>query len=490
MKKALHLCLTFFSLIGPSCSKGSSPCPPGYQSQGGRCLPLLDITPHEGIVIPDQGGPEPQTISTDSLPPEAPPDTQPPPDEGLRPETTQSSLIGLPCNKDSDCKKEGLDGVCLDWPSGYCTILYCDASNKCPEGSSCLAITPNATACATNCTTSSDCRPSYGCKAILGPMGEVHRVCFQVKKEGMTGEGCSGPQDCAGDATCLTSFASGYCAVLGCSAEMPCPDGTSCVLVNGQPACLKACQSDEDCKVAGDLPRRCANLKSAITPGEKVKVCASGTYGAKIGDQCLSDMECESEDCEVVFTGKCSSSGQGCKVDGDCPFSEVCLKSPEATFGYCTKECSLATNCPSQTFCIQNKLSETTSQPVGECLPGCEGPGDKACRKEVGLSCLFGDPLKAANRYACARLEKGALGTKCSSPSDCNSNECLLSALGSGYCTSPCGFMDFCPFPTSCQNVLGESRCLLRCKSDEDCPVGHACTVPQGALLEVCWPKP
>ncbi len=487
---------------GPvACTGASSSCPPGLVRQGGTCVPVPDTTPHEAVLFPDDGpGDEVVSEAPSEVVLETPEAT--PEETAGNPDAAPGGFVGLPCTKDGDCRTVGTAGgggwtgppenvVCLDWPGGYCTALDCGgAGGACPEGTVCLGITPNKPACAQVCAGAADCRGGgdYGCKALADPEGALVRVCYQVKKAGATGEGCSGHQDCAADASCLTSFAGGYCAVLGCGADRPCPDGTACALVNGTAACLKGCSGDPDCAVPGDLPRTCASLKSALVPGEKVKVCASGTLGVPIGGQCLSDMECASEDCEVVVTGTCSGSGQGCRVDGDCPnFGEVCIQSAADTHGYCTKTCGMSVPCPGQSFCVGTTVG-ATGQAEGSCLPGCLEPGDKACRQEVGLSCVYGDPVNAPGHYTCARIPREGPGAPCVAPSDCESGMCLVAAGGGGYCASPCGYLGFCPFPTSCQEAGGQSRCLLRCQSTQDCPPGHECARPVGALLDVCYP--
>ncbi len=475
------------------CSK-SSPCPPGLVPQGGTCIPVPDTTPHESVVVPETGGPDLDSPDEGQAADLLVEDGHGGDDSDESPEHFPGGFVGIPCSKDGDCRNAGgSEAVCLDWPGGYCTLLDCGGSvGDCPEGAACLGITPNKPACAVTCSTGAECRPggAYGCKAVPDAHGGLVRVCYQVKKPGGPAEGCFGHQECAGDASCLTSFAGGYCAVLGCGPERPCPEGTACVTVNGMPACLRTCEGPDDCVVPGDLPRACASLKSALVAGEKVKVCASGTLGVPIGGQCLSDMECASEKCEVVVTGHCSGAGTGCRQDEDCPtFGEVCIQSAADTRGYCTKACGMSSPCPSQSLCVGTKVG-ATGQAEGTCLPGCLGPGDLACRAEVGLSCVFGDPVGAPAHYACARMQKGAPGTLCKAPSDCASGMCLVAAGGGGYCVSSCdGFGWFCPFPTSCQQVGGENRCLLRCHSAQDCPTGHDCTRPLGALLDVCYPK-
>ena len=491
----LTTALVCAGLLAWSCGGGDDGCPAGTIPQAGTCVSVPDSTPHEFVIkelpndsdILDDPGGEPADLVDDAT---VETDADPGTDAPIH-DVFPGGVIGRSCNKDLDCKLFGIDGVCLDWPKGYCTILNCDGDDgPCPEGALCLALTPNAFACAAACDTSAQCRldEGYGCKKIPDPLGEPVSICYQVKKENGPAEGCSGHQDCAGNAACLTAFSGGYCADLWCGLDAPCGYGTACVLVNDLPACLKECEVDPDCIVEGDLPRTCAKMKSAITLGDKVKVCASGTLGVPIGGQCLTDMECDSENCEVVYTGKCSFSKDGCLLDSDCTDGGICQQSVENAFGYCTSECSLS-GCPGESFCIGASIA-ASGKVEGKCLPGCQGPGDQACRPEAGLTCLFGDPVGSLSHYSCANLPSGKIGSPCKAPSECESGQCLVAGTGGGYCTGPCGFQGFCPFPSSCQQVGidGQYRCLLRCLSGDDCPPGHSCQIPPGAVSDVCYP--
>ena len=477
-----------------SCGGSNGDCPAGTVPQAGTCVSIGDHSIHEFVFpeIPDGGNgdsdlvAEGMTAEVDGGLADGKTEF-----DALGPDAYPGGVIGRSCNKDLDCKLFGIDGQCLDWPKGYCSILDCDGDGgPCPDGALCLSLTPNAFACAAVCEFPGDCRVTdgYGCKGIPDPEGKQVNVCYQIKKSGGPADGCAGHHDCDGKAACLTTFAGGYCAVLFCGDDAPCEDGTACVLVNDAPACLKECSGPADCVVEGDIPRTCAKLKSAITLGDKVDVCASGTLGIPIGGQCLSDMECDSEDCQVVFTGKCSFSKDGCLLDSDCTDGGICQQSPDNSFGYCTKDCSL-TGCPGASFCIGNAIN-ASGKVEGNCLPGCLGSGDQTCRTEAGLSCVFGDPVGSLAHYACANMKPGSLGSPCKAPSDCTSGQCLVGGSGGGYCTGPCGYQAFCPFPTSCQQVGGEGqyRCLLRCLAKADCPPGHDCHTPLGAFIDICYP--
>jgi hypothetical protein len=445
-----------------------------------------DVEPHESPVFPDQDFPDEATAEVVD---DGPADGATDGDAASEvadipgPEAYPGGFVGKACNGEADCKVGGVDGDCLNWVKGYCSVMDCGSGGvTCPEGSVCMGMTAKQTACAVACDGDADCRvaEAYACKALLDSAGLTVHACWQVKKQGGPAEGCDGPQDCAGAATCLTNFSGGYCAVQFCAGDAGCPEGTHCVKQNKVPTCLKACEAKTDCVVPGDLPRECIKLNS-IDTGDKVGVCGSGTLGVQIGQQCLNDSECTSFDCHVVATGSCSATPFGCLVDNDCPETEVCVPSPGATYGYCTLACSAP--CTGQNYCVGG-----AAMGKGECLPGCSAKGDAACRAEAGLSCIYGAPIGyPQGHYACARIGIGALGGACASVGDCTSGQCLSAAGGKGYCTGPCT-LGYCPFPTSCQKVDGQDRCLLMCLSGDDCPAGQACSIRGESMIPLCYP--
>ena len=487
------LVLVALGIGAAGCKKSSGlECPAGTVQQGGTCVANgEDQVQHEGIVVPDVGQPEP---GPDPLP-EAVADA---PDDGTSeatpevldilpdvaaPEVFPGGVIGMKCKLDADCTGADFEGVCLDWVKGYCSVLGCSTGSPCPDGSVCLAMTSNDAACAASCETDADCRvgDGYACKSVPDPTGTLVHVCYQVKLKGGPGDGCKGPQDCAGAAGCLTNFAGGYCAQLQCDTDASCPADTHCVKLNKTSTCLKACAVADDCAVTGALPRACVQMVS-IETGEKVGVCGSGTLGLAIGAACKNDSECASFECHIAFTGVCSGNDpRGCKVDKECPAASICLQSPDATRGYCTVSCQGV--CSGMNYCLGG-----TTQGQGECLPGCTSKGDPKCPTASGLGCVFGAPIGLPNgHYACGLVMPGAFGATCKVVSDCMGGQCLVAAGGSGYCTGGCTF-GYCPFPTWCQATGGQSRCLLLCSDDGDCPDGESCTTPPDATAKVCYP--
>jgi hypothetical protein len=477
---------------------GGLDCPAGTVKRGDTCVTADDLNPGEGIIVTEvvDRDSRDESLESDVEGQELPPGdgVDPGPDSSGKdlstPEVFPGGVIGMACQKLSDCQNETIpDGVCLGWENGYCTLLGCtDAGKSCPEGSLCMGIAIDRPACATTCETDADCRiaDGYACKLLPDLAGEMVRICHQVQNQGSPGEGCIGPQDCAGAQGCMTNFKGGYCAVLSCGeGQEPCPEGSVCARVGGKGVCLRSCETGDDCQVPGDWPRGCSELRSAIT-GDRIKACASGTTGVAVGEQCLNDTECLSTRCWITYVGKCAPENEtspGCARNGDCDL-DICIEKTEWSFGFCTSACNISTPCPAPSYCVE--LLGDGGLLQGTCVVPCGDEG--ACRAEAGLECKYGDPVSASGRTACVFLAPGDIGSSCVEAADCKSGECLK-ALGAahGVCTKT-GCADFgrCPFPTTCAQRADSYKCYLRCRSGNDCPPGQSC-VTEGAT-QFCAP--
>jgi len=480
------------------CSKGLV-CPAGTVKYNGTCTAVDDLGPGDDIVLPeilpsDDGKSDADVETVDAadidVAKDAAKDTVSTDAPGS--DVYPGGVIGKTCQTSAQCKSSTITTAsCLGWKLGYCTLKGCGTGGvTCPDGAVCMGIALEQPACAKSCTVDGDCRvkDGYACKLLPDPSGVLKQICHVVSTSGAPGDGCSTPDDCAGVAGCLSNFTGGYCAQLTCGADEPCPDGTRCVLLSGQPRCLKSCTGPTDvagCKVAGDLPRSCILLRDPAS-GDKVNVCGSVAANGIVGSQCLNETECASGRCDVAATGTCSQSTLPCILDNDCGPADACLQDSKKTFGFCTASCSSSTTCPALSLCVETVAAGTTKR-VGRCMPGCTTAAD--CRAEAGMACMYGDPGDTG-RYACVALGLGEIGTPCAEDPDCRVGTCLLgTGSTAGYCSAQCATLDssLCPFPTDCQAVGGVNRCLLRCRSNGDCIGDTQCN----QLLDkpVCVPK-
>lgn len=488
---------TWLIVLGASCAfaatgcDGGLKCPPGTVKDGDTCRAATDTPLLDGVVIPDVGPLDPGTQG------DGEDDAEPGDVDASGADTGTNDLpgtdnfpggvIGRSCEKNDHCRNEVVpDGVCLGWEqSTYCTRLSCQEPGRaCPEGALCMGITPKNPACAAACESHADCRADDGilCKLLPDLEGDLVGICHGVVSEPRgIGDPCIGPSDCDGAMGCLTNFEGGYCTMLRCGADEPCGDGAECIRVGGNPVCLKRCETGDDCVFVDGIVRACVELKSAVS-GERIKVCGSSTSGVGLGEQCLNDTECKSNKCHVSFVGRCGDDGPGCMVDADCPLG-VCVKSSEYSFGYCTQSCSVSVACAVPGLCVETVNAAGILE--GECVPACGA--EQTCRTEAGLTCWYGDPLLNPDRFACARLPAGAIGTPCRSNDDCRDGECLKAAgVETGACVKTGCIQGRCPFPTACEKQGDIYKCLVRCRSEADCPENQSCRM--GLVTSVCVP--
>lgn len=398
--------------------------------------------------------------------------------------TPGDGTIGSSCKTDSDCQN---DGLCLDWPGGYCTVLNCSADAECPTGSRCAEVKAGTTACVESCALDgSACREGYGCKPIAPQAGDEGATpgagCIGLSATtSPPGGPCASLADCAGPHGCLSGPPGGFCAMTGCSNDVLCPAGTTCANWNGAPTCLPSCEIGGDCaEVPGEA--RCDLLVGLA--GTPVPVCLPGGGSGGAGSGCTSDQDCESGFCRIVAEGKCVGSSAGCFVDGDCAGGVVCELAPAYRKGVCTQLCSLDALCPGQTGC-----APLPAPPGGTasafCQNPCKGPTDPlSCDDDVGETCRFGDPIgntASGGKYLCVVLGAGDPGQPCESDAGCKEGGCI------GTCAPSC-VNSPCPFSTTCTNWKGEERCMRRCFSALDCAAGMSCASPAGTATKVCMP--
>ena len=400
--------------------------------------------------------------------------------------------VGSPCKLEADCKDPG--AVCLDWPGGYCTILDClPGGTDCPGESECHIIDDGITACLDPCSKQADCRSAYDCKRLIRQDGTFAQACFSTAPgAGGPASLCKHAKDCAGQATCLTFMPSGYCAVVGCGAGIPCPVKTSCVSLGEINACLSDCDGAHPCPGSAAKIQSCT--EDADIQGEPVNVCLTGDSGKEIGDFCTQDLDCKSKHCTIHATGRCAPGEQLCDDDADCGATGgTCDIKAEYLVGSCGQACDLDTLCPEASVCVR------TAPTTGECSLACKSLSDVfTCDEALAQSCLVGDPYGGdgtTDTYACFSQPVGQVGAHCDTapegPGCASGLTCFQGSGSTGYCTTSCGSKDFCPWTTVCGSTGAFEQCLRRCKAKTDCPDGFECIskpVVTGVSQKVCFP--
>lgn len=493
MKRVLFGSLMMMTVAG-ACGEEVVVCPKDHHAEGKFCYP--DTSPEGGATgqdtatidafAPLDSGAAPDTSAADGGPasdtgaaadtalPDASPDASA--DAAQPIDAGKKNPVGAGCTDDLDC----LAGLtCFDWPKGYCTMLSCNSSAgaSCPGTSVCWGETKEKHICVGSCDDTADCRHTdgYACKRLTSDFGGVDaRLCTPSGKKpaGLT---CAGPLDCEGSATCISDMLGGYCARVGCGPNDPCDAGTSCVLRNGKPMCLKNCVADVECAVDPKLARKC--VERTDLQKKLVKVCLDSDKAGDIGDPCGADLDCESAKCIIIAKGTCAVGDAACLTDQQCGAAGPCKLDKTKEKGVCGKGCSNQEGCPSGSVCVPGDQFL-----VGTCQPTCAGPQDvDTCKGVPGMQCVYGQPIappfgSAAKTYACAPLAKGHAGSVCTKSDDCASKDCTTNAKGTaGYCTADCGTAQpECPFGTLCVSS-GLEQCEKLCAVDYDCPPQMTC---------------
>ncbi|PIE16659.1 MAG: hypothetical protein CSA66_07185 [Proteobacteria bacterium] len=458
-------------------------CPLGTRPEGDRCVPIgggdTSIAADTAVAADtSMGTPHDSAAAGDTGSAEVTQDTE------ISVDTSSAPLgHGAACLKNADCA----GGTCLDWPGGYCTALGCEA-DSCGDGSACMAVAGGNRVCLVACTGDADCRPDgQACKVLEDAIeGGLQRVCVGVREAaGATGAACLDPLGCLGAATCLGAFPGGYCAVIGCEGGEGCPADAGCVRLDGQPTCLKRCTDEASCGGTAGAERACSSLRTV--EGVQAPFCISGAGDVPLGKACLSDFECAGGSCQILGDGRCSQSDAPCFIASeaeDCGPAEFCFVTGDSRSGVCATPCaSGGVACPGATFCLAEGASVDDE---AWCRPACTVGGGE-CDATEGLSCHFGVPISdgGQGRYVCGLVEDRGFGAACESDGDCASGACLLAGGDTGYCTRPCGFDGYCPFPGFCVHGA-EDRCHLACLSSQDCPSGFTCDLATGSARDVC----
>jgi len=230
----------------------------------------------------------------------------------------------------------------------------------------------------------------------------------------LPGGACTDSGQCASlpglTAVCVPpsiGFASGYCAVPGCSIlAQNCPGGSAAMCIPGDngPICIGTCNASDSAACRSGYV--CQSL-GLFLPAVCIPGCVDST-GCPAGTSCFSVAGSP--------VGQCRDSGSkvgdSCAVASDCPQSGLCVSEIDFGWphGYCvTSNCTTSANCAAGTAC-------TGSDPNGVCALRCTGDSD--CR--TGYHCA-----------AAGRAGENVCVPHCTSDSQC---EDLTCHIGTGLC--------------------------------------------------------
>ena len=342
--------------------------------------------------------------------------------------------IGDPCTANFDC---GPDRTCTAPElGGYCTQL-CDATGRCPNGSTCYQIDPTGqrvSLCMRDCADAAVCTPGHACFPAPGPLG-------------------------------------GFCFVPQCEVDRDCGEDP---LI--EPRCIEGvCDSDRICDPRnGDAD--CDGGRICFDFGQ-VPLCVQPCQ--LFGDDCRAGEKCAATD--LIGNGIClpegaSGPGEPCDNDEQCDATTVCVPDVQGN-GICQVLCDprAADEC-AVGFCVDlgPAIGACIEPCENECTPGedrCDAAGSRACGQFDGDLCFdYGPPTPCGD------------GRGCDEPT----GTCRPACTGDDDCRAPV-------FPASCVN----GDCLIRRECEPGvlgiCPPSRECMIANeagtaGACVERCDP--
>jgi hypothetical protein len=130
---------------------------------------------------------------------------------------------------------------------------------------------------------------------------KVDGVCKNVRFSKL-GEACGGDAGaCTGPvgATCLGEFPDGYCSIMPCSVDNPCPIGAVCAKLGGKQACFESCTIDGDCR--GGVDYKCQDINDLVISGGLRRVCYLPAIPCTTNADCPKPLLCnDGKSCTTI----------------------------------------------------------------------------------------------------------------------------------------------------------------------------------------------
>jgi hypothetical protein len=341
------------------------------------------------------------------------------------------------------------------------------------------------------------------------------------------GAGCTRGRECA-TGTCLPQtegLPGGYCSVLDCNDNRPCPAGSLCHYSGASKhfVCLAICDADDDCRaddyvcqplITNDFSV-CAPSCNGDGKCPNPTRCDDKT-GRCVLDECVPDSNntCDDDGEHICYadTRGLTESGGICLTTCDpaasaasCAPDEKCQPLPEDPehSGFCTPPiCSATKDCPAGATCQegvcqpparcdeQGKCADASALCVADqCMPACPGEDGECSDIHPGLECSTalgaclpigsfpGSPCRDARSNACDSLAVTRAGKSTQAAMVCEDDRCLVDCTDEG--AALCGDVD--ASLTCASGIYAAPVCLPigafpggPCAEDETCaPLEH-----------------
>ncbi len=248
-----------------------------------------------------------------------------------------------------------------------------------------------------------------------------------------------------------------------------CPDEVRCSATGAREVCNAsgtayvedACPDTQQCDGGA-----CVD-KAVCTPGESRCHDTSTLLVCRANGMGFSTEACNSG--EACIDGKCVSgkvNGTQCTADADCAGGKCRCGANDNCPGpwkptYCTNECTRASDCASNEWCLSAGLSPAPHN-VNHCVTRCE----QTCAIS-GLSCTHLPVHKEDGsiewQQGCAQKELKSVGTQCTSDSECLTGTCLEYFRDFKFCSNRCE-NNGCPSNAACVELeSNQFWCSLTC---------------------------
>jgi outer membrane exchange protein TraA len=292
------------------------------------------------------------------------------------------------------------------------TCVGCLDDRACPNGQVCDK--PNYTC--VECLRDEDCPPDEVCVGTI-------KQCRECKQNSDCERGkscqdyqcvtCSTNESCAGNSCnccpsgtqCAAPTPGSLTSCVECAADLPCPDGKQCDLINGR--CVDAlpeCATSERC---GPQCVKCPSERPFCLDG---KVCVA----------CRNDLECGNG--QFCISGECAS----CTTDRHCgPRCEACDKTRPFCLTTGTTAGSSCVACRNDSDCPGGRCDRSTFTCVDTsgCEENCAESG-KLCNGSACVECFADAHCPCGGT---CDVSAGVCTTSCNDSGDC---------LGVQYCST------------------------------------------------------
>jgi len=396
---------------------------------------------------------------------------------------------GCTSDNDNDCSDTCGNGVVdqNETCDGDCPTS-CDDGNACTQNiltgsaATCSAACsfPSITSCRNNdgccpvgCNSQNDndctaCVPVTSCADLGANCGTINNGCSPVNCGS-----CSGGEICDGN-RCVVNTPTTYVGA-ACASDGQCSSGLTCITQGSGVTggyCTRQCTQNSQCGAGAHCGQ-----KNQDGTGICLKSCSNTAECGRTSYECFDADRAGLAECWPVGSGS-AAIGAACSHIATCSGGQgaFCLL-PESGFyqGYCTKDCSLDSDCGTGNHCSL----------FGVCLKN-------SCTRTIGYANHDADD---DGRLECWPAATGALpvGASCNNLWECSGGSygiCLKesSGLPGGYCSVLCDpGQGSCHSGAVCVNVADGSLCMDSCGPGDPCRSSYTCAEVDFEVGDVCW---